>query len=149
MHHDFLNHSCHGPSLHRSIADLVYTSHIGTRIPQSHMKLIYNDNKGTTGSSSHEMSRSASGNKKSKNYSILSRNRSTNDMDGREKCGAGKTLASGATGPFRSNGRGEGKAHVENDPSNADETGSRTSDGSEKMIIRQTVGWDVRYDDRH
>ena len=43
-----------------------------------------------------------------------------------------------------------GKSHVNVEPNgidNRNETGSRTSDGSEKMIIRQTVGWEVHYDE--
>ena len=37
-------------------------------------------------------------------------------------------------------------ARVEHDPAFSAETGSHASDGSEQMIIRQTRGWDVRYE---
>ncbi|KAI9801612.1 MAG: hypothetical protein M1825_003291 [Sarcosagium campestre] len=39
---------------------------------------------------------------------------------------------------------GDNATSVEHDPHHP--SGSMTSDGSEKMIIRQTVGWNVRYD---
>jgi hypothetical protein len=48
---------------------------------------------------------------------------------------------------FREVNIGQSHTCVEHDPMHNAETGSRTSDGSEKMIIRQTVAWDVQYDD--
>jgi hypothetical protein len=48
---------------------------------------------------------------------------------------------------FRPDLVGKSQVNIEHDPANRAETGSRTSDGSEKMIIRQTVAWDVHYDD--
>ena len=46
-------------------------------------------------------------------------------------------------GPLRPD-QGDNATVVEHEP--AQPSGSMTSDGSEKMIIRQTVGWNVRYD---
>jgi hypothetical protein len=48
---------------------------------------------------------------------------------------------------FRPDLVGKSQVNIEHDPVNRAESGSRTSDGSEKMIIRQTVAWDVQYDD--
>ena len=46
---------------------------------------------------------------------------------------------------FRPDQAGKSETVVEHDPMYRAETGSRTSDGSEKMIIRQTVAWNVQY----
>jgi hypothetical protein len=49
---------------------------------------------------------------------------------------------------FRPDLLGQSQVNVEHNAMDIrNETGSRTSDGSEKMIIRQTVGWNVHYDD--
>ena len=47
---------------------------------------------------------------------------------------------------FRPDLIGRSQVNIQHDPVNGAESGSRTSDGSEKMIIRQTVAWDVRYE---
>ena len=43
---------------------------------------------------------------------------------------------------------GRTNVRVEHDPTFTAETGSHASDGSEQMIIRQTRGWDVRYENQ-
>ena len=46
---------------------------------------------------------------------------------------------------FRPDLVGEREAHIEHVPAHRNEAGSRTSDGSDQMIIRQTVSWEVQY----
>ena len=132
------------PSIHRSLVDL-QTGHIGTRIPQSQIDRAYPNDLGITGSSSHEMKSGSSGKGRSKVLSIPSR------IVGGTKGSQNRDNTNGQAGQsnqqFRPEGEGDNTTRVEHDPGNMAETGSRTSDGSEKMIIRQTVGWDVRYDD--
>lgn len=139
------------PSLHRAIADL-HSGHIGTRIPESHMELTVADQKGTSKSTSKSHSGTNRGKGPFSKFSMTSGNRSQVVREKREGRGNIDDLKNDSTTvneselQFRPDGTGRGISRVEHDPHNI-ETGSRTSDGSEKMIIRQTVGWDVRYED--
>jgi hypothetical protein len=48
---------------------------------------------------------------------------------------------------FRPDLVGKRQVNIEHDPSNRAEAVSRTSGESEKMVIRQTVAWDVHYEE--
>ena len=144
------------PSLHRSIADL-HSGHIGTRIPESHMELTASDetrNKSRTGKKfTNPLSGSNQGKGGFRNFTAPSANRSQNGREGRDEKDFADTWQNNSvlnTEPeehFRSGVGGNSMVRVEHDPHGEAETNSRASDGSEKMIIKQTVAWDVRYED--
>ena len=138
------------PSLYRFVADL-QSGHIGTRIPDSHFELTMVD--GTAKSMSNPTS---SGTKRGKglfsNISAISNhNKSQNGRELDEKTYGDASKDSIFVGEndrrFGPGGLGKSSARIEHDPTSGAETGSRDSDGSEKMIIRQTVGWDVHYEE--
>ncbi len=143
------------PSLHRSIADL-HSGHIGTRIPESHMELTASEESRNKSRSGKNFTNPLNSHNQSKggfrNFTTPSANRSQTGREGRDEKDFADTwqnssrLDAESDDHFRP-GMGGSMVRVEHDPNGEADTNSRASDGSEKMIIKQTVAWDVRYED--
>jgi hypothetical protein len=129
------------PSLHRFLSEL-QTNRLGVNLHDTQYEL----SRGSRGY----------GNKSSSFWrpSVKSHGKGTaNSTQLSQTRGKGHTVSENVTSQMESEHRfrpdlvGKSQVNIEHDPANRAETGSRTSDGSEKMIIRQTVAWDVQYDD--
>ena len=129
------------PSLHRFLGEL-QTNRLGVTLNDTHYELSQGSRGGYINkqASSWKPSLKSSG-KGTANSAQLSRTKNGHTVS--------ETVTSqmGSQYRFRPDLVGKSQVNIEHDPANRNETGSRTSDGSEKMIIRQTMAWDVQYDE--
>jgi hypothetical protein len=113
------------PSLHRFLSEL-QTARMGAHITQ--YELSQGSYHGTS-----VLKRSF------KPFSSKSFGKSANKSHNSEKFGED---GQSNNNDFRSHLTDKIQTHIRHDPA---ETGSRTSDGSQDMIIRQTVAWEVQH----
>jgi hypothetical protein len=114
------------PSLHRLLTSL-QTSSLATVIPTTQYELSHGSNQGNTWKSS--LKRIGSSINKSRHSDELGNgNQSSNNAEGKTRIL-----------DFRADLVSKNEAYIQQDPIHLAESGSRTSDGSQDMIIRQTA----------
>ena len=130
------------PPLHRFLGEL-QTNRLGVTLHETHYELSQNRRDyGKRSGSFWKPSLKSRGNG-NVNSSVQSRGK-----DNGHAVSENVTSQMESEHRFRPDLIGTSLVNVQHDPVNAAEWRSRTSDGSEKMIIRQTVAWDVRYEDK-
>jgi len=117
------------PSLHRFLSGL-QTASMGTHIPATQYELSQGS---YYGNSVLKRSFKSFGSKPFGKLANKSHNSEKLGEDGQSN-----------NNPFQSL-TDKIQTHIRHDPMHLAETGSRTSDGSQDMIIRQTVAWEVQH----
>lgn len=129
------------PSLHRFLGEL-QTNRLGITLHETHYELSHSSRVyGNRSKSSFWKPSLKSHEKDTTNSTQLSQT-----QENRHIASENVESQMDSQHRFRPDLVGESQVNIEHDPSSRAETGSRTSDGSEKMIIRQTVAWEVHYD---